>query len=58
MSDEYKLGASSGDGYVHAAQIAKETDISSFVSTHETDDDNVALLALKGIDGVDRDDLA
>ena len=51
QNDEFEAGA--GDGDVHAAQVGKKTNLSRFVGTNQRDENDVALLSLKSIDGVD-----
>ena len=56
QNDELHAGTS--DGYVHAAKVAQEANLSFVIAAHERDDDDVALLALKAIYGVDGDEAA
>ena len=52
-NDDFHAG--SGDGDVHASQVAEETYLSVVVGAHERDDDDVALLSLEAVDGIDAD---
>ena len=56
QNDELHAGTS--DGYVHAAKVAQEAYLPLVVAAHEGDDDDVALLPLKAIYGVDGDEAA
>ena len=52
-NDEFHPG--SGDGHVHAAQVAQKAYLAFVVGPDEGDEDDVALLTLKSVDGVDGD---
>ena len=54
--DEFHAGT--GNGHVHAAQVAQEANLSFVVGTYQRDDDDVALLSLETVDGVDGDETA
>ena len=54
--DEFHAGA--GDGHVHPSQVAQEAYLSFFVGADEGDEDDVAFLALKAVDGIDADEVA
>ncbi len=45
-----ELHAGTGDGYIHATQVAQETDLLAVVVAYERDDDYVALLSLETVD--------
>ena len=51
--DDFHTG--SGDGNVHATQVTKEANLSFVVGTHHGNDDDIALLTLEAIDGIDAD---
>ena len=55
VAEDDDLHAGSGDGHVHAAQVAEETNLSLVVAAYQRDDDDVALLSLKTVDGVHGD---
>ena len=57
-ADDDELHASAGHGYVHAAQVAEEANVAVVVAADKGDDDDVALLTLKTIDGVDGNQVA
>ena len=42
-----------GDGYVHAAQVVKKTNLTVFIGTYQTDKNHVTLLPLKAIHRID-----
>ena len=50
-----KFHACPCDGHIHAAQVAKEADVSVSVATHKADEYHVAFLPLKAVDGADTD---
>ena len=53
--DEFHAGTSHGD--IHATEVGEETNLPVVVAAHKADEDDVAFLSLKAIDGVDADDL-
>ena len=57
IAEDDELHAGTGDGYVHAAQVAEESDLSVVVGTHHGDEDDVALLPLEAVDSVDGDEM-
>ena len=58
VAEDDDLHAGSGDGNVHAAQVAKETYLPFVVGTNQGDDDDVALLSLEAVNGIDADESA
>lgn len=42
-----------GDGYVHAAQVIEETNLTVFIGTYQTDKNHITLLPLKAIYRID-----
>ena len=56
IAEDDELHAGTGDGYVHAAQVAQKTDLALVVGTHQADENHVALLTLEAIYGVDGDE--
>jgi hypothetical protein len=56
VAQDNQLHAGSCDGYVHTAEVAQETNLSFVVAANHRDDDDVALLSLEAIDGVDADE--
>ena len=58
IADDDEFHAGTGDGNVHAAQVAQETYLSLLVGTHERDDDDVAFLSLEPVNGVHGDKTA
>jgi len=58
VAEDDDLHAGTGDGHVHAAEIAQEADLALIVAAHKGDDDDVALLSLEAIDGVHGDEAA
>lgn len=55
IADDDDLVAGAGDGDIHAAQVAEETDATAVVGAHHGEDDDIPLLPLEGIDRVDGD---
>ena len=53
-----KFHAGAGHGYVHAAQVAEKAYVAVVVAADKGDDDDVALLTLETIDGVDGNQVA
>ena len=53
VSQDHQFHAGAGDGDVHAAQVAEETDLPFVVGAYEADHDHVALLSLEAVYGVD-----
>lgn len=53
VSEDHQFHAGSGDGDVHAAQVAEETDLAFVVGAYEADHDHVAFLSLEAIYRVD-----
>ena len=58
VAKDDELHASAGDGHVHATEIAEEANLALVVAAHKGDKDDVALLTLKAVDGVDGDEAA
>ena len=56
VAEDDDFHAGTGDGYVHAAQVAEEAYLAFVVGADEGDEDDVALLTLEAIDGVDADE--
>ena len=56
IAQDDELHAGAGDGHIHAAQVVEETDLPFFVGAHQADEDNVALLPLESVHGVDGDE--
>lgn len=54
--DEFHAGA--GDCHVHASEVAQEADFAVVVGAHEADEYHIALLPLKSIYGVDRNQVS
>lgn len=52
IPDDDEFHAGSGDGDVHASQVAEESYLPFLVGTHEADEDNVAFLSLEPIDSM------
>ena len=55
QDDEFHAGT--GHGYIHSAQVGQEANLSFVVASDKTYHDDVTLLSLKAIDGVDRDEM-
>ena len=53
IADNDEFHAGTGHGYVHATQVGEEAYLTMVVGSDEADDNHVALLPLKGVDGVD-----
>ena len=49
--DEFFAGAS--HGYVHAADVGQEAYVTIGIAAHHADADDVSLLALEAVDGID-----
>ena len=58
VAKDDELHAGPGYGHVHAAQVTEETDLSFVVGTDKGDEDDVAFLSLKAVDGVHADQVA
>ena len=58
VAEDNQLHSRSSDGDIHATQVTQETDLSVIVASHQRDDDDVALLALEAIDGINADSTA
>lgn len=54
--DEFHPGT--GDGYIHTAEVAEEAYLSLIIATYEGEDDDITLLSLETIHGIDRDKVA
>lgn len=57
MADDDEFHSCACNGYVHAAQIAQESDLPFIVASHERDYDQIPLLSLKSIDRVYADQM-
>ena len=55
VAQDEQLHAGPGDRYVHASQVVEEADPSPLVCPNQADEDDVALLSLKTVDRMDRD---
>jgi hypothetical protein len=53
ISQNNQLHAGTCNGYVHSPKVVEETDFSLFVGTYQTDKDDITLLTLKTVYGVD-----
>lgn len=53
-----KLHACARHGYIHASQIPEEAYLAVFVAAYQRHDDDVALLSLKAVNGVDGDEVS
>ena len=58
MAYDDEFHACPGDGHIHAAEVGEETHLSLLVVAHHGDEDDVALLALESVHGVDGDEVA
>lgn len=56
-TDYDELHAGTRHGHIHAAEVAQKADVAFVVASHKGDDDDVAFLALKAVDGVDGDEM-
>lgn len=52
IAENHELHTGARDGYVHAPQIGKEANLPVIVAAHKTDEDHIALLSLKSVDGI------
>ena len=55
VADDNEFHAGACDGHIHSAQVVEEADGALVIVPHHADDDDVALLPLEAIDGVDGD---
>ena len=55
VAEDDDLHAGTGDGDVHAAHVTEEAYLSFLVRADEGEDDDVALLTLEAVDGIDAD---
>ena len=53
VAEDDELHAGAGDGDVHAAEVAEESDSTLVVVAHHADNDDVAFLPLEAVDAVD-----
>ena len=53
VSQDHQFHTGTGDGDVHAAQVAEETDPAFVVGAYEADHDHISLLPLEAIYCVD-----
>ena len=53
IAQDDELHAGTGHGYVHAAQVAEEAYLAFVVGADEADEDDIALLTLEAINGID-----
>ena len=54
IADDDEFHSCPRDGHVHAPEVGEETDVAAVVGTDKADEDDVALLTLKSVDGVER----
>ena len=57
IAQDDKLHPGAGDGHIHTAQVAQESDLSLVVGPHKGDEDDVAFLPLEPVDGVHADEV-
>ena len=57
-ADDDELHAGAGHGYVHAAEVAEETDVAFVVASYKRYHNHIPFLSLKAVDGVDGDEVA
>ena len=53
IAQDDELHAGTGHGYVDAAQVAEEAYLAFVVGADEADEDDIALLTLEAINGID-----
>src|SRR5689334_12326131 len=53
IANDHQLLSRTGHGHIHTADIAQETDAVIGVAARHADINNIALLALKTVDGID-----
>ena len=58
VADDDEFHACSGDCHIHAAEVGEETNLSLLVLTNHGDEDDVALLSLESVHGVNGDERA
>ena len=58
VADDDEFHACPGDGHVHAAEVGEEAHLSLLVLPHHGDEDDVALLSLETVYGVDGNEVA
>ena len=58
VAQDDELHTGTGDGDIHAAQVAQKADLTAVVGAYERDEDDVAFLTLEAIDSVDTDEMA
>ena len=58
VADDDEFHSCTGDGHVHAAQVSQKAYLPLLVGPDERDDDDIALLSLKSINGIDADEVA
>lgn len=58
IAKDDKFHAGPRDGYIHAAEVPQEAYLSVLVGSYHRDEDNVSLLTLEAINGIDRDEPA
>ena len=57
VSDYDQFHPGTGDGHIHSSQVTQKTDLSLIVAPNHADKDNVTLLSLETIYGIDTDHL-
>ena len=58
VAQDDDLHTRSGDGYIHAAQVTEEANLSLVVGSYHRYDDDVAFLSLKTINRIDANESA
>ena len=58
VAEDDEFHAGTGNGYIHAAQIAQETYLAFIIAAHHRDEDDVTFLSLKTVNGVYADGFA
>ena len=55
IAQDDEFHASTCNGYIHAAQVVKESDATFVISSYHRNQDHITFLALESIYGIDRD---
>ena len=58
ISEDDQFHSGTGDGDIHTSQVAEEAYLSLVVGSHQRNQDDIALLSLEAINGIDADETA
>ena len=58
IAEDDELHAGTGDGNIHTAKVAEESNLSFIVGSHHRDEDDITLLSLETINGIHANQVA